>query len=240
MYQFTLSDPEAVKYCFEVIESGGLFVANLGRVYTLVGDAYDPTSCERISGAKGHPEGFTTGWLGLDMIQHFFDSAQVMPLTTVYLTDGAYLNERFGGRVLVRYPVSRRGQTLLPPWMISSHGGGHYFQQFSFVGMPEAYEIEKACARAVASLHPECQVPMAAARSANYHGRGSIVDPGDAESFCRDSEIELVIHDESVGKGSYAIFVLGPGGNVLTRYETCSADEVAYFLDSLPGSEQSA
>lgn len=234
MYQFSLGDPKAVTYCYEVVRARKIFAANLGRVYTLVGDAYDAASCARISRAKGDPEGFTTGWMGLNKIQYFFDPVQVTPLTATYLIDGEFLNARLGGRVLLRYPVSETGLRSLPLWMISGLGGSRYFQQFSFIGMPKAYEIEKACARAVADSHPDCQAPMAAARSANYHGRGSIVDPDEAVKFCRDEAIDLVIHDEATGKGSYAILVLGPNGNQLTRGDTCSAVELAYLLDSLP------
>lgn len=234
MYQLALGDKRAVEYCLEIVATGGVFAANLGRVYTLVGDAYSEKACERISGAKGHPEGYTTGWLSFDFVQRFYDAGQITPLTAFYLRDGEYLNTRLGGRVLIRYPVGKEGLSTLPPWMISNRGQTRHFQQFTFMGMSNAYEIEKACARAVAISHPNCPAPMAAARSANYHGLGSIVDLDEATEFCRSESIELVIHNESVGKGSYAIFTLGPDGNKLTRYDTCSESEIDHLTGSLP------
>ena len=235
MYQLSRNDPRAVDFCSQVIRAGGIFAANLDWVYTLVGDSYSQDLCDLISRTKGDPRGFTSGWLGLHRIPDFFNSRQVTPTTAVYLSDGDYLADWFGGKVLLRYPVSPKGCQALPSWMVSQRGESYYFQQFSFSGRPGAYDIELACARAVADLHPECLAPMVAARSANYHGQGSIIEPDAAVRFCTEENIELVIHNEDEpGRGSYAILILEPKGNCLVRWTSCTQTEIEHLLGGLP------
>lgn len=212
---------KAVGFLCQMVAAGKLAAVDFGgEVYALIGDGLCPEAVRLIEDAKGKRSGPP--------------AVLIDPLATVYLIDrrrlpavlvehphlSQDLPRMWGNFSFLRFPLWPQAVgSLVPDHLISYAGHGPVLQAFSFFGDERGWALEGALRTALAQKHPQNLLIPVAITSLNRHGAPSIVAKAEAEAFCRQYGIGLVVHYAGLAphRGSYPIVEIGPEGALLIR-----------------------
>ncbi|MFL5735674.1 MAG: hypothetical protein ACJ78Q_21155 [Chloroflexia bacterium] len=180
----------------------------------------------RIKGAKrtGRPMGTT---LGAQSFVEMLDPDRIAPgLRTIFL-DPQELESRLGMLCLVRAPIRKSAAEILPPSLVSQAADGTYWLQ----------NCVMTGSTPVAGLVQAMQdhgIRFPAVTSMNISGQPEIVDRAEAEAFCREHGVPLVLtgpEDKHAVRGSFPIIEVGPVGARVVREGQFPSYLFRYLLD---------
>lgn len=225
----SIADEASREWAARLVHEGGCVASFVRAVWVLWIDPANRNAVEtiyRIKGERriGRPLGTT---LGATSFAEMLDPAKIALDARKIFLDPKELESRLGMLCLIRAPIKKSAVQMLPPDIVSQVADGTIWLQNCVI-------TGSAPVVALIQAMQNLGVQFPAVTSMNVSGQPEIVDRDEAEVFCREHGIPLVLtdsEDQHVVQGSFPIIEVGEAGVKLVREGHFPAYLFRYLLD---------
>ena len=225
----SITDAASREWAARLVKEGACVASFVRSVWVLWIDPSNRDAVEaiyRIKGERriGRPISTT---LGAERFVEMLDPEEIDPRVRKIFLDPRELEQRFGMLCLIRAPIRKSAAQVLPPDVLSQTADGtNWLQNCIITGSSPAIELIQAIQNQ--------GVEFPAVTSMNVSGQPEIADRDQAEVFCREHGIPLVLttpEDKHVVQGSFPIIEVNQAGVKLVREGHFSPYLYRYLLD---------
>lgn len=210
----SVHNPEHLKMAAQRVARGEPVAFENGGVMAIWGDGRSDKFIKTVwsikgEGRKGRPMALTLK--SKDFVK-LIDHQQIHPSQRAKLKDYDRLTRTSGSLFFWRVPINSVAVGNLPGHVVSEDAGIYVIQNWDPVGHKPAENFIREM--------EQIGIVLPAITSLNVTGEPEIVDAGEAEIFCREHGIFLLLdsNDKRVRKGSYPIVQASLEGLKLVRH----------------------